>query len=265
VNRGEKVNVGEKVVVIGAGNTGMDVVFGAYASGAKKVTSIDVQKPNAFQKELDHAESLGCVCKWPCFTKEITKKGVILETGELLEADTVIVAIGEVPVLDFIDDTFETTRGYLNVAKNYKLADNVYAIGDITKLGLLVDAIGHGRNVAFVIDANFNGKDFVPADKKLIERSSLVPQYFDSKHTVDIKGSIGDVDRCISCGTCRDCRLCLDSCPEKAISRVQKADNTVEYVSDFNKCIGCSICSGICPCGIWTMTTAPALFPDGKL
>ncbi|WP_366525807.1 4Fe-4S binding protein, partial [Desulfovibrio sp.] len=26
-----------------------------------------------------------------------------------------------------------------------------------------------------------------------------------------------------------------------------------EYVSDPARCIGCGICAGICPCGIWTM------------
>ena len=265
VNKGNKTSIGKNVVVIGAGNTGMDVVFGAYASGAEHVTVIDVQKPNAFQKELDHAERLGAVCKWPCFTKEITSKGVLLDSGELLEADTVILAIGEVPVLNYISDAFETTRGYVNVDNSYHLADNVYAIGDMTKLGLLVDAIGHGREVARVIDATLQKKDYTPSAKKLIDRNKLVPQYFDSLHKNEILGACDDVARCISCGTCRDCRLCKESCPEKAISRLQKEDNTIEYVSDYHKCIGCSICAGVCPCGIWSMATAPALFPDGKI
>lgn len=264
VNKGEPVKVGKKVVVIGAGNTGMDVIFGAYASGAKHVTAIDVQKPNAFQKEIDHAEKMGAVIKWPCFTKEITAKGVMLESGELLEADTVIVAIGEVPILNYIDDTYETTRGYVNVGSNYQLAENVYAIGDITKLGLLVDAIGHGREVALIIDAKLNNKEYAPSIKKLIDRNRLVPQYFDSIAPECIEGATKDVDRCISCGTCRDCRICLESCPEKAISRIQKDNGSFEYVSDYTKCIGCSICSGVCPCGIWGMTTSPALFPNGQ-
>ncbi len=265
VNKGTALSIGKTVVVIGAGNTGMDVVFGAYASGTQHVTVIDVQKPNAFQKEIDHAQGLGATFKWPCFTKEITDKGVLLDSGELLEADTVIVAIGEVPLLDYIDDAHETTRGYVNVDANYRLANNVYAIGDMTKLGLLVDAIGHGRKVADIIDAKLQHTTLAPTIEKLIERDRLVPQYFDSLHKDEILGACHDVDRCISCGTCRDCRLCKESCPEKAISRIQKEDNTIEYVSDYHKCIGCSICSGVCPCGIWTMVTAPALFPDGKI
>ena len=40
------------------------------------------------------------------------------------------------------------------------------------------------------------------------------------------------------------------SCPQNAISRIEKEDGKFEYVSDPNKCIGCGICAGLCPCGI---------------
>lgn len=51
---------------------------------------------------------------------------------------------------------------------------------------------------------------------------------------------------------CCDCKICINNCPEKAIKRVE-ADNKVEYVVDDNKCIGCGICEGVCPCDIWVM------------
>ena len=90
INKGEKPKIGKKVVVIGAGNAAMDVVIGAYALGAKEVTSIDIQKPAAFEKEIEHAKSLGAKILWPCFTEKISEKGVHLKDGTLLEADTVI-------------------------------------------------------------------------------------------------------------------------------------------------------------------------------
>ena len=265
VNYNEPIKLGEKVVVIGAGNTGMDVIFGAYRYGAKQVTAIDVQKPNAFQKEIHHAESLGAVIRWPAVTKEITDKGVILTTGELIEADTVIVAIGEAPILSYITDSYEQNRGYLQTKENFHLSDNVYAIGDMTKLGLLADAIGQGREVALLIDAKLTGKDdYTPRVKDVIARNLLTTNYYDTVHKECVVGKISDVDRCISCGTCRDCRLCKESCPEKAISRVVLDSGKFEYQVDDTKCIGCSICSAACPCGIWQMYTNKADFPGGE-
>ena len=48
INRGEKPLTGKRVVVIGAGNSGMDTCRGAYEMGAESVVAVDVQKPAAF-------------------------------------------------------------------------------------------------------------------------------------------------------------------------------------------------------------------------
>ena len=47
--------------------------------------------------------------------------------------------------------------------------------------------------------------------------------------------------------------MCYESCPEQAIRREALPDGTFRYVSDDARCIGCGICAGVCPCGIWTM------------
>ena len=62
-----------------------------------------------------------------------------------------------------------------------------------------------------------------------------------------------EIDRCMSCGYCRDCEYCKEICPEQAITRTSNTDGSFEYISNPDKCIGCGICSGVCPCGIWTM------------
>lgn len=264
VNKGEKPKIGNKVIVIGAGNTGMDVIFGAYKCGAKEVTCIDVQKPAAFKQEINHAKSLGAEIRYPVFTKEIHADGVLTADGEKIAADTVILAIGEVPILDHIQDPYETTRGYMNVKENFHLADNVYAIGDITKLGLLVDAIGHGRELANIIDAKATNQPYAPIIKKLVSRNSLVTAYFDKVQSKDICSGCADKTRCISCGTCRDCEICKDSCPELAITRIEK-DSSFEYVVDEDKCIGCGICVSICPCGIWNLYSNSPYHPGEEI
>ncbi|HSG94797.1 MAG TPA: FAD-dependent oxidoreductase, partial [Afifellaceae bacterium] len=95
VNNGLNPAVGEKVIVIGAGNAGMDACLGAYAMGAKQVTAIDIQRPAAFKKEIDHFEKLGGRIEWPVFTEKVDEKGLYTKDGRLIEADTIIIAIGE--------------------------------------------------------------------------------------------------------------------------------------------------------------------------
>ena len=73
----------------------MDVVLGAYKVGAKQVTAIDIQKPAAFEKEIEAAKALGAKIMYPCFTEKVTEEGVYLTDGRLLKADSVIIAINK--------------------------------------------------------------------------------------------------------------------------------------------------------------------------
>jgi len=121
------------------------------------------------------------------------------------------------------------------------------------KPGRLVDAIGAGREAALAVDAYLTGQEHQAKQKTKLPAGKLSTAYFKKCHTCDIPTATEDHNRCISCGTCRDCHMCHKSCPENAISRRQLADGSFEYSSDPAKCIGCGICAGICPCGIWTM------------
>lgn len=76
--------------------------------------------------------------------------------------------------------------------------------------------------------------------------------YFAKYHSRELPRPLEDHARCVSCGTCRDCEMCLKSCPEKAIDR-NELSGGFEYVSDPARCIGCGICAGVCPCGVWAM------------
>jgi NADPH-dependent glutamate synthase beta subunit-like oxidoreductase/glutamate synthase domain-containing protein 3/Pyruvate/2-oxoacid:ferredoxin oxidoreductase delta subunit len=254
VNNGEKLKVGKKVVVIGCGNSGMDVVSGAYACGAEQVTAIDIQKPAAFAEEIEHVKKLGAKIMWPAFTESITDQGVKLKDGTLLEADSVFLTIGEVPETSILKDP-KIERGYVVADPTRKLEDNVYVVGDVTKLGILADAIGAGREAALRINAVLNNVEYVTKPKVRIPGERLSLAYFSAVDTTDHAEDMPrEATRCISCGTCRDCEMCLQTCPEKAITRVvHKEDDTFEYVTDPDKCIGCGICEGVCPCGIWTM------------
>lgn len=258
INRGERPSVGERVVVLGAGNAGMDVCLGAYAMGAKQVTAIDIQRPAAYQNEIAHVEKLGGRILWPFFTAKIDEQGVHGKHGELLEADTVIIAVGERPDLSFVPRAWLTDRGMMEVDACLQSphALGVFAIGDTIQPGLLTHAIGQGADVAVQIDAFLTGKALEPIKHpEVIPASCLSKELYrpQNRGRFCATDALAETGRCLSCGTCRDCSMCLEACPEGAIRRIEKDDSSFEYVSDDHVCIGCGICSGICPCGIWAM------------
>jgi len=65
------------------------------------------------------------------------------------------------------------------------------------------------------------------------------------------KETIDEAKRCMSCGMCFECDNCVIFCPQDAVYRVKKRENTTgRYVAtDYAKCIGCHICSDVCPTG----------------
>jgi Pyruvate/2-oxoacid:ferredoxin oxidoreductase delta subunit len=261
INNGENPRVGRKVVVIGAGNAGMDVALGAYAMGAQQVTSIDVQRPAAYQKEIDHFTALGGQIQWPVFTERIDADGLHTKDGRLIEADTVIIAIGERPDLSYVPREWLTDRGMMNADDCWQVtsAPGVFALGDTIKPGLLTHAIASGREVAQFIDDYLAGKPLVaPKKPVMIPQEKLSKELFmaQNRGRFRVQDARNEVHRCISCGTCRDCSMCLETCPEGAIVRTELEDGTAEYISEDKYCIGCGICAGICPCGVWAMEKA---------
>ena len=60
-----------------------------------------------------------------------------------------------------------------------------------------------------------------------------------------------EADRCMSCGMCFECDNCVIFCPQEAVKRTPKDRATTgRYVyTDYSRCIGCHICSDVCPTG----------------
>lgn len=254
VNKGEHPATGKNVIVIGCGNAGMDAAAGAFAEGAEHVTCIDVQKPAAFAKEIANIEALGGRIMWPVMTKEITPDGIIDDKGRLIPGDMVIITIGDEPEIDFLPEGVRTFRGSWVVPdENRSILPGVFAAGDVVKPGLLVTAIGSGAEAAEAADAYLEGRPMPKSPARDMASSRLSLEYFSRVHREELPAPADDHSRCVSCGSCRDCGMCLKSCPEKAISRVEEADGSYAYVSDPERCIGCSVCAGVCPCGVWTM------------
>jgi NADPH-dependent glutamate synthase beta subunit-like oxidoreductase/glutamate synthase domain-containing protein 3/NAD-dependent dihydropyrimidine dehydrogenase PreA subunit len=257
--KNEKINPFKNIVVIGGGNVGCDVATEAKRLGASNITIIDIQKPAAFGVEREDAEKAGAVFKWPCFTKEVTKKGILLESGEFLDADMVVAAIGDETDLSFLPENIETEKGLIKTDKFGRTSDFfVFAAGDVVKPGLLTDAIGAARKAVEAIDSDCLGIDPEEDIREVIDTSRVSLAYFDPRKT-GYSGVKDCGDQCASCGTCRDCSICVTICPRGAISRIDKGDNSFEYIADPDKCIGCGFCAEACPCGIWVMAPNTSL------
>lgn len=249
-------NPGAKVLVIGAGNVGCDVATEAYRIGAQEVLLIDVQEPASFGKEREDAEACGAKFQWPCFTKAITAGGVELNDGTMIAADTVVISIGDVPDLSFMPAEIATFKGHLKVDENFETSvKGLYAVGDVTKPGLLTDAIGMGRKAAARIGARLNNSADVPEDLPVIDKDRVSVKYFNPR-LIKIQDTSECGNNCASCGNCRDCGTCEAICPQAAISRVDLPGGGYEYVSDDTRCIGCGFCANACPGGIWFLKAA---------
>ncbi len=257
---------GRKVVIIGAGNVGCDAATEAHRLGARDITLIDIQEPASFGRERREAEKAGARFRYPCFTKEVTEEGVVLDTGEVIPADTVIISIGDVPDPEFLPDSISTDRGFVLVNEMHQTTDpQVFAIGDIVKPGLLTDAIGAGRKAAKAINA------LVPArtpdgenpwlkgysieyseTSDRIDYSRMTLEYYDPR-AMEYDDLSGCASQCSSCGSCMDCGLCDAVCPTGAIMRNSLEGERFERVVRDDKCIGCGFCGKCCPCGVWEL------------
>jgi NADPH-dependent glutamate synthase beta subunit-like oxidoreductase/glutamate synthase domain-containing protein 3 len=257
VNFGKPRNLtGKKVVVIGAGNVGMDIACQAYDHGAESVIAVDVQKPASFGKEQEMAKARGTQILFPKITEkyDARAKKLYFKDNTSIAADMVIISIGEKPVLDFLPPSINTERGYITVNDLNQTSDvKVFAIGDATKPGLVTHAIGQGKVAADVINAQLMNTDYVPEERRVIPYEKVKTEYYEVCRMVGKFSAKKEADRCMSCGSCRDCGMCEQSCYYGAISRKKLPNKAYEYVVDETKCIGCGFCAGICPCGVWDM------------
>jgi len=79
----------------------------------------------------------------------------------------------------------------------------------------------------------------------------VLGHFHERLHRLSDEQMVAESKRCMSCGMCFECDNCVIFCPQDAVFRVKKnASTTGRYVdTDYSKCIGCHICSDVCPTG----------------
>lgn len=153
-------------------------------------------------------------------------------------------------------------------------ADSVWAGGDVTRIGLVTDAVGQGRRAAEAIERGFLGTEPHVDPRKVIRTdrmhlSHYQPQERQEPATLGGSEGMSDVEsqvdpgltwdqailetkRCMSCGYCMDCEKCWMYCQDGGFER--PATRGGLYTLKLGNCTGCEKCASICPCGFIEMT-----------
>lgn len=211
VNSGASVDVGEKVLVIGGGDTAIDAARVSRRLGAK-VTLVYRRTRNempAIEEEIVGAEEEGIEFHFLAQPVEFEKDGEKvtamkcqqMELGEpddsgrrrpvpiegeyfTIEADTVIAAISQEPDFDGLDNLHEG-RDWVKADEKFEVPkeEKTYAGGDVLDLGLVTVAIYQGRKAAETIHNNFRGIEpkEEEQDKPVVSKDQIVFSYYANK------------------------------------------------------------------------------------
>ena len=173
LNNPSVYKLGEKVIVIGAGNAAMDVARTAIRNGSRKVTCFSLaKKVAASDHEFSYAELEGVEFSYNKKPVEITDDGVIFrdviedEEGNFTEvegsdtlypATSVIVSISQGPKNTIVN----TTSGLQADSRGLLLADEsghttrpgIFASGDVVRgARTVVEAVAYSKRVAEAMD-----------------------------------------------------------------------------------------------------------------
>ncbi|MCR4666975.1 MAG: FAD-dependent oxidoreductase [Desulfovibrio sp.] len=257
---GEARRLSGRVVIIGCGNKGVRCAKKAMALGAADVTLLDNVRPPVFPEELASLQKLGVHVVWPCAVKEIGPEGVEAEDGRLFACDECFLCVRDLADYSYLPGEACVEGKRLALRHDGSVLDGVFAVGDMVRKGLLAETIGSANQAVQACECFFSGEVFKTKQQEPIPREQLHLAWFaKQEHSDELKEA--DYNRCLSCGTCRDCHTCETSCPERAIRRVVDEDGQFRYVSDDAFCIGCGVCCGVCPSGVWVLEENTPLSP----
>jgi NADPH-dependent glutamate synthase beta subunit-like oxidoreductase len=303
VNEGEMIEVGDHVVVIGGGDTAIDAARMARRLGAKATILYRRTRTEmpAIEEEIEGALEEGVDIHFLAAPIEIYKEGdkatgmkcQQMELGEPdasgrrrpvpiegdtfdLQFSTLIAAISQQPDFTGFTDLIEG-RDWIKTDDKFKTKlESVFSGGDSVNLGLVIDAIYHGRRAAEAIHEMVAGEAMSP-DKKAeaIHFDKLYPDFYEEMQrqqpavmqvetrfkdinaeitsTFTIEAATAEAKRCMSCGFCFDCGVCWSLCQDSAITKSMVKGGPVvgkpEYIYKHDVCTGCKKCAEQCPCG----------------
>ncbi len=286
----EPPRLGRRVIVYGGGNTAMDVARTAKRMGVDEAMIVyrrSRKEMPAHDFEAREAEDEGVMIHWLRTIKQIDETTFTVEkmtvdengrpqpTGEFetLEADTLILALGQDVDTDFLQRVpgVEIARdGVVQVDDQMMTGrPGLFAGGDMVPAERTVTvAIGHGKKAARHIDAWLRGERYEkPPKHELASFEQLNTWYYDDaprqvqdqlsplrrqsgfeevQQGLTEENALFEARRCLSCGNCFECDNCYGICPDNAVIKLGPG-NRFRFNLDY--CKGCGICAQECPCG----------------
>ncbi|MFF4273708.1 NAD(P)/FAD-dependent oxidoreductase [Streptomyces sp. NPDC001536] len=136
----DRLGPGQRLVVVGAGFLGAEAAAVAWRLGAEVTLLEPAPVPLAHavgtevgqvlsQAHLDRGVNLRCGVT----VTEVTEDGVRLASGEVIEADEVLVAVGSLPNTEWLDGSGLTVGDGVVCDEYCEAARNVYAAGDVAR------------------------------------------------------------------------------------------------------------------------------------
>jgi len=298
---GRPVKVGRNVLVIGGGNTASDAARSAIRLGGGTATIVSLESEDELlivPEDLEQARDEGVQFRPnSSLTKVVTDDqgnvtGAVLTTARLAKdpdgsvrpelsagtettvaCDTILIAIGQVQLLDWLPAGF-TERGLIlgdEFGRAPHRAGTVFAGGDVLRgPSMVVDALGDGKRAARDIDRmlsavplehdgpvevmpyeKLNTAYFRHADRKTIPITPVGERTRSQQVEVTLaysrEDAVAEADRCMSCGVCNGCDNCYIVCPDVSVMRDARENG--RYSIRTHYCKGCLVCVQECPTG----------------
>jgi len=196
INLGKKVKLGDRMAIIGGGNTAIDVARSIIRMG-KKATILyrrSKEEMPAFEEEMMEAIEEGvkirylvnpiriqqkeCLKRLECLRMELGEKDEsgrrrpvpIPHSNFFIEADSVIIAAGEEIEVSFLPKGMERREGIVLTQRDESTGiKGIFAGGDLTsKQRTVAHAIGSGKKAALAIDCYLKGMDSEEAIRQIL-------------------------------------------------------------------------------------------------
>jgi NADPH-dependent glutamate synthase beta subunit-like oxidoreductase len=303
---GRPVTIGASVLVIGGGNTASDAARSAIRLGgagedqaSATIVSLEAEDELLIQPEdLAQARDEGVLFRPRTALVSVLTgedgnvRGAVLAAARLtrdengavrpqiaagtefeVPCDTILVAIGQVQVLDWLPAHY-TGHGLVKADEFGRVPDEeaaVFAGGDVVRgPSMVVDALGDGKRAARDIDRVLSAEPLRPEDPvEVMPYEKLNTAYFRHAPRTEApltpagerrasqvtevtlaysrEQAVAEADRCMSCGVCNGCDNCYIVCPDVSVMRDTRQNG--HYSIRTHYCKGCLVCVQECPTG----------------